>query len=78
MATKTYTISEAKAQLSDIIRRVKLGERITIGAARRPEVSLVLFQPAKRERKFGTLQGQVQMSEDFCATDPEIEKLFGG
>jgi antitoxin (DNA-binding transcriptional repressor) of toxin-antitoxin stability system len=73
---KVYTITEAKAQLSDILRRVKSGERIAIGAARTPEVELKLYQSISRQRTFGQLRGKIRIREDFTAPDREIERLF--
>jgi antitoxin (DNA-binding transcriptional repressor) of toxin-antitoxin stability system len=78
MKPKVYTITEAKAQLSDILRRVKRGEHIAIGAARIPEVELRLYAPSQKKRVFGKLRGKIWMSDDFGAPDTEIEKLFEG
>jgi antitoxin (DNA-binding transcriptional repressor) of toxin-antitoxin stability system len=75
---KVYTITEAKAQLSDILRRVRLGDRIAIGAARIPEVELRIFAPQVKTREFGKLRGRISMSEDFTAPDQEIERMFSG
>jgi antitoxin (DNA-binding transcriptional repressor) of toxin-antitoxin stability system len=78
MALKVYTITEAKAQLSDILRRVKRGEQIAIGASRTPEVELRLYDPQPIRRVFGKLLGEISISDDFTAPDPTIEKLFTG
>lgn len=78
MKPKVYTITEAKAQLSDILRRVKRGERIAIGAARTPEVELKLYVPQSRQRVFGKLRGKIEIADDFSAPDPEIDRLFSG
>jgi antitoxin (DNA-binding transcriptional repressor) of toxin-antitoxin stability system len=78
MKAKVYTITEAKAQLSDILRRVKRGERIAIGASRNPEVELRLYSPKPKRRTFGKLTGKIWLSEDFTESDPSIQQLFEG
>lgn len=78
MSGKTYTITEAKAQLSDIIRRVKQGEIITIGASGSPEVVLSIYSGVTKKREFGKLRGTVWISPDFCEPDSSIERLFSG
>jgi PIN domain nuclease of toxin-antitoxin system/antitoxin (DNA-binding transcriptional repressor) of toxin-antitoxin stability system len=78
MKPKVYTITEAKAQLSDILRRVKRGERIAIGASRNPEVELRLYSPTPKCRKFGKLAGEIWLSEDFTESDSNIQRLFEG
>lgn len=78
MKQRVYTITEAKAQLSDILRRVKRGERIAIGAARTPEVELRIYKPLEKQREFGKLRGKFVIDDDFTKASPEIEKLFSG
>ena len=76
MKPKVYTITEAKAQLSDILRRVKRGERIVIGAYRNPEVELRIYTPKLKRRKFGQLLGKIWLADDFIETDSTIRQLF--
>jgi antitoxin (DNA-binding transcriptional repressor) of toxin-antitoxin stability system len=78
MKPKVYTITEAKAQLSDILRRVKQGERIAIGASRNPEVELRVYSPKPKRREFGKLAGKIWIAEDFAESDSTIERLFEG
>jgi hypothetical protein len=76
MKPKVYTITEAKAQLSDILRRVKRGERIVIGAYRNPEVELRLYTPKLKRREFGQLLGKIWLADDFIETDSMIQQFF--
>jgi hypothetical protein len=78
MKPKVYTITEAKAQRSDILRRIKRGERIAIGASRNPEVELRLYSPKPKRRTFGKLSGKIWMSEDFDKSDTTVQQLFEG
>jgi antitoxin (DNA-binding transcriptional repressor) of toxin-antitoxin stability system len=76
MKPKVYTITEAKAQLSDTLSRVKRGERIVIGAYRNPEVELRIYTPKPKRRKFGQLLGKIWLADDFIETDSTIRQLF--
>lgn len=78
MAKTTYTITEAKAQLSKLIKLAKEGAKITIGGSRTPEVILMKYQAPKVKRTPGKLKNKIWLSEDFNAIDPEIEALFYG
>ena len=68
-------VAEAKANLSKLINRVLHGERIVIAKNNTPLVDLVIHCPDGK-RKLGLLKGQVDVPEDFDATDPEIEAMF--
>ena len=70
-------VAEAKANLSKLINRVLHGERIVIAKNNTPLVDLVIHCPDGK-RKLGLLKGQVDVPEDFDATDPEIEAMFHG
>jgi hypothetical protein len=76
MKPKVYTITEAKAQLSDILRRVKRGERVVIGAYRNPEIELRLYTPKLKRRKFGQLHGKIWLADDFIEPDATIQQFF--
>lgn len=78
MKPKVYTITEAKAQLSDIVRRVKRGELIAIGVSRNPEVKLSIYSPNLKNREFGKLAGEIWIASDFTRPDPAVQQLFEG
>ena len=78
MAKTTFTITEAKAQLSKLIKLAKEGSEITIGGSGMPEVILIKYEAPKAKRTPGTLKNKIWISEDFNAFDPEIEQLFYG
>lgn len=64
---KTYTVSQAKAQLSALIERVAAGEEVAIGRRGRPEVLLRRFDEGGGRRPLGTYEGPLELAEDFDA-----------
>jgi prevent-host-death family protein len=70
-------ISEAKAQLSSLIEKVKAGEDVIIGKAGKPVARLVKFETKEIQRKPGALKGKIEIREDFDDLPPDIAKAFG-
>lgn len=60
---QTVSIEEAKTRLPELVQDAVAGDDIVIAAANIPVVRLVPFQRAG----FGSLQGQIQMADDFDA-----------
>jgi prevent-host-death family protein len=58
-------ISEAKAQLSALVERVRAGEEIIIGKAGRPVARLVKYENSRQARRPGALKGRIRISDDF-------------
>ncbi len=71
------TVTEAKAQLSSLVERVRRGEEIVIRRGREPVAKLTAYVPASKRRVLGDLEGQIWMSDDFAEPDEELERLFG-
>ncbi len=55
---------EAKAKLSQLIRRALAGERIVIARAGKPLIELTPFRPSA-PRRGGQWKGRVHMTDDF-------------
>lgn len=76
----TYNVNEAKTHLSALIDRVLAGEPIIIAKRGKPVAVINLYDPAQPpvlpKRKGGQWKGQIWISPDFDAPDPEIERLF--
>jgi prevent-host-death family protein len=70
-------ISEAKAQLSNLIDRVCRGEKVVIAKNNLPLVDLVRHKPV-RKRKLGLLAGKIKVPDNFTEEDNEINELFYG
>jgi prevent-host-death family protein len=71
MGPTTINIYEAKTQFSRMIDRVVAGEEIIISRNGRPVARLCQLEPRKRNTvKFGVLDGQIKIADDFDAPLP--------
>ena len=61
-----YNVAEAKARLSDLVRRALSGEEVIIAKDHKPLVKLVPLAGTHR-RSPGSARGQVTMAADFDA-----------
>lgn len=69
-------VHEAKTNLSKLLRRVALGEEITIRNGRSAVARLVPIEPGAR-REFGRDRGLFEVPEDFDAPLPEeLQRAF--
>ena len=68
-ATRHYNVAEAKARLSDLVRKALLGDDVVIAKDNKPLVRLVpLGSAANQKRTPGSAKGQVTMAADFDRT----------
>jgi prevent-host-death family protein len=77
---KTVNIHEAKTHLSRLVEGAVQGEPFVIAKAGKPLVKVVALEgPASpRPGRFGFLQGQVKVPEDFDRMgQAELERRFG-
>lgn len=63
-------VHEAKTHLSRLLRRVELGEEITIRNGGRAVARLVPVEPRSR-REFGLDRGRFEVPDDFDAPLPD-------
>ncbi len=71
-------VHEAKTHFSKLLRRVALGEEITIRNAGRPVARLVPIKEKPR-REFGRDRGLLTVPDDFDAPLPEeLQREFEG
>lgn len=70
-------ISEAKAQLSALVERVRAGEDIVIGKAGRPVARLVKYENSRQARRPGALKGEIRISDDFDELPEDLAEAFG-
>jgi prevent-host-death family protein len=75
--SKAVTVSEAKSQLSSLIKRVEDGEEIVIRRRSRPVAKLIRYDDPPARREMGDLKGRIWISDDFYERDEELERLFG-
>lgn len=70
-------ISEAKANLSQLINRAYHGEKIVIAKNNLPLVDLVVHKPEGR-RPLGILAGHIDIPDGFDDEDSTIDEMFYG
>ena len=70
-------ISEAKANLSQLINRAYHGEKIVIAKNNLPLVDLVVHKP-EGKRTLGILAGHVDVPDNFDGEDSSINEMFYG
>ncbi len=70
-------VSDAKAQLSALIERVRGGEEIIIGKAGRPVAKLVRYERSEDTRAPGALRGKIAIAEDFDELPDDLAEAFG-
>src|SRR5580704_1116076 len=76
---RVFTITEAKAQFSKLLRRVAAGEEIAITKRGVPVARLVPVETKKGKRRLGFYKGKFTVPDDFDAPLPdEILDAFEG
>ena len=60
-----FNVAEAKARLSQLVRKALDGEDVVIAKDSKPLVRLVPVRRTTRRRRPGSAKGQVTMSKDF-------------
>jgi prevent-host-death family protein len=78
LPTHTYTIGEAKTNLSKLIAAAERGEPVEIRRGKTPVVRLVPVAPASKPlRKPGAFKGQMKIADDFDTWPDDIAKALG-
>lgn len=70
-SSRLYNVAEAKARLSDLVRRALLGEDVIIAKDHKPLVKLVPLSEGG-VRTPGSARGQVAMAPDFDRTPEDF------
>ena len=70
-------ISEAKANLSRLLREVQRGKHVIIGKAGKPIAVLSAYQADTSPRKLGgSWEGKVKIADDFDTTADSVTRTF--
>jgi len=78
MATRSYSIGEAKTNLSKLIALAERGERVELRRGREPVARLVaLERPGKARREPGALAGKIALAEGFDRWPADVERALG-
>ena len=71
------TLSDAKARLSEIVKKAVDGEEFVIIRMGRPAVRISRYEPRRNVPRIGDLEGQVRIADDFDRWPPEIAEALG-
>lgn len=69
----TYTVHQAKTQLSKLIEQAERGEDVIIARGDKPAVKLVPVSKKHPKRVFGAYKGEFDLPDDFFDPLPEEE-----
>jgi len=72
----SMNLHQATTALPALIEAALNGEDVVIAKDGKPMVRLVPCQERKTPRQPGRLRGQIRISDDFDAVDPEIIEMF--
>jgi len=76
--TRTFTIGEAKTNLSKLVALAEQGESVELCRGRQPVARLVpLPKSSAARRKPGALAGRIHLAEDFDAWPADLARALG-
>ena len=76
--TRTFSIGEAKTNLSKLIALAEEGERVELRRGKQPVVQLVpLASAPTTRRKPGALAGRIVVAEDFDSWPDDVARAIG-
>lgn len=76
--TRTFSIGEAKTNLSKLVALAEAGERVELRRGKQPVARLVpLPKAGASRRKPGALAGRIRLAEDFDAWPEDVASALG-
>lgn len=76
--THTFTIGEAKTNLSKLVALVEAGERVELWRGKQPVAQLVpLSKASTARRQPGALAGRIKIAEDFDSWPEDVAAELG-
>lgn len=74
--THTFTIYEAKTQLSKLIRLVEAGDEVVISRGPTPVAKLTATKPPRPRRELGSMRGRGHVPDDFDEWPEDIARAL--
>jgi prevent-host-death family protein len=75
---KVLNISEAKAQLSAVVKQIEEGgEEVVLARAGRPVAKVVRYEAPPINRRLGLFKGQIEVAPDFDEWPDDLAEAFG-
>jgi prevent-host-death family protein len=73
-----FSVAEAKAKFSEIVKRAEGGERFVITRHGSPVVEIAASADARPKKKLrGAMKGQIWIAPDFDVLGPEWDEYVG-
>ncbi len=69
----TFTVHQAKSQLSKLLAEAEAGEEVVIARGSKPVARLIAFEPRSPRAKAGVWKGRIGFDESFFDPLPEDE-----
>ena len=73
----TVTLSDAKARLSEIVKKAVDGEEFVITRMGEPAVRISRYEPRGAVPALGDLKDQIRIADDFGSWPPDMEVMLG-
>lgn len=75
----SYSIGEAKTQLSKLVHQAEAGEEVVVRRGQKPVARIVAIPDSEGpiRRKPGAMRGRIKMREDFDEWPPDIARALG-
>ncbi len=70
-------ISQAKAELSALVKEVQEGGEVILAKAGKPVAKLIAYAGPSRPRVPGSMAGEIWISPDFDSLPADMEEAFG-
>jgi antitoxin (DNA-binding transcriptional repressor) of toxin-antitoxin stability system len=78
LMTRTFSIGEAKTNLSKLVALAEQGERVELRRGPKPVVRLVALPAAgASRRKPGALKGRIRLADDFDVWPEDVARALG-
>ena len=73
----TLTLSDAKARLSEIVKKAVNGEDFVVTRMGQPAVRITRYEPRRDLPKLGDLAGLIRIADDFDRLPADMEEALG-
>ncbi len=71
------TLSDAKARLSEIVKKTVDGDEFVITRMGEPAVRITRYEPCDSVPPLGDLSGQIRIADDFDSWPPDLAAEMG-
>jgi prevent-host-death family protein len=78
-SVSSYTIGEAKTQLSKLVHQAEEGEQVIVRRGKKPVARIVAIPDSGggARRQPGSMRGHIRVRDDFDEWPPDIARALG-